>query len=133
MPVVDRSPRRRRRDRIPAFASLSFLAGSPSSAAMDDDLPICPLCLRPIPPGARQSLHHLVPKLRGGKGGPTVLMHQICHSEIHATLTETELARDYDTPEKLRAHPRLARFAAWIAKRPPTHHARSRRSLRRSR
>ncbi|ABV91801.1 hypothetical protein Dshi_0052 [Dinoroseobacter shibae DFL 12 = DSM 16493] len=43
-----------------------------------DAPPLCPLCDRPIPPGAPQSLHHLVPKLRGGKGGPTVLLHQIC-------------------------------------------------------
>ncbi|MBF9029533.1 HNH endonuclease [Rhodobacterales bacterium HKCCE3408] len=87
--------------------------------------PICPLCLRPIPPEARQSLHHLVPKLRGGKGGPTVLMHQICHNEIHATLTEAELARDYATPEALRAHPRLAKFAAWVSKRPPGFHSKT--------
>ena len=40
--------------------------------------PICPLCLRPIPPGARQSLHHLIPRLRGGKGGTVVRLHQIC-------------------------------------------------------
>jgi hypothetical protein len=81
--------------------------------------PICPLCLRPIPPGAPQSLHHLVPRLKGGKGGPTVLMHHICHKEIHATLSEADLARDWNTPEALRGHPRLAKFAAWVAKRPP--------------
>ncbi|VVT19858.1 conserved hypothetical protein [Roseovarius sp. EC-SD190] len=34
--------------------------------------------MRPIPPEARQSLHHLVPKLKGGKGGPVVRLHQIC-------------------------------------------------------
>jgi len=45
---------------------------------MDPEPPTCPLCLRPIPPGVPQSLHHLIPKLRGGKGGPTVLLHQIC-------------------------------------------------------
>lgn len=86
---------------------------------MDDAAPICPLCLRPIPPGVPQSLHHLVPKLRGGKNGETVLLHQICHSEIHATLSETELARHYATIAALRAHPRLAKFIAWVAKRPP--------------
>ena len=80
--------------------------------------PICPLCLRPIPSDVPQSLHHLVPKLKGGKGGPTVLMHHICHKEVHATLTEAELARAYSTPETLREHPHLARFAAWVAKRP---------------
>ena len=34
--------------------------------------PTCPLCLRPIPPDVPQSLHHLVPRLKGGKGGPVV-------------------------------------------------------------
>ena len=81
--------------------------------------PFCPLCLRPIPADTAQSVHHLIPKLKGGKGGPTVLLHHICHREIHATLTEAELARDFHTPEALRAHPRLAKFLKWVAKRPP--------------
>ncbi|WP_116085795.1 HNH endonuclease [Tropicimonas sp. IMCC34011] len=85
--------------------------------------PICPLCLRPIPPGVRQSRHHLVPRLRGGKGGETVLLHQICHSTIHAHLSETDLARSYATPEALRAHPEIGRFAAWVARRPPDFYA----------
>lgn len=87
--------------------------------------PICPLCRRPIPPGAKQSQHHLIPKLKGGKGGETVLLHQICHNEIHATLTEAELARDYATIEALRAHPRLEKFVTWIAKRPPELHSKT--------
>lgn len=86
--------------------------------AMEDD-PICPLCGRPIPQGAPASQHHLVPKLKGGKRGETVLLHAICHKEIHAACTEAELAREFNTIEALRAHPRLARFVAWVAKRPP--------------
>jgi len=80
---------------------------------------LCALCLRPIPAGVPQSLHHLVPRSKGGRGGPTVLLHHLCHKEIHAALSEGELARDFATPERLRAHPRLARFAAWVARRPP--------------
>ncbi|WP_372886983.1 HNH endonuclease signature motif containing protein [Shimia sp.] len=85
--------------------------------------PICPLCQRPIPPAARQSRHHLIPRLKGGKTGPQVLLHQICHNQIHATLTEAELARDFATIEALRSHPELAGFIRWIAKRPADFHA----------
>ncbi|WP_146347057.1 HNH endonuclease [Falsiphaeobacter marinintestinus] len=81
--------------------------------------PICPLCDRPIPSDVKQSQHHLIPKLKGGKGGPTVLLHHICHREIHATLTEAELAREFSTVDALRLHPRLAKFIAWVKKRPP--------------
>lgn len=84
-----------------------------------EDAPTCPLCGRPIPPAAPQSRHHLVPRLRGGKGGAVVLLHTICHKEIHAVLTEAELARGFNTVEALRAHPRLAKFIRWVAKRPP--------------
>ena len=66
-----------------------------------------------------------MPKLKGGKGGATVLLHQICHNEIHATLTEAELARDFSTITALRAHPRLAKFIAWVAKRPPDFHSKT--------
>ena len=90
-----------------------------------DKAPICPLCRRPIPPDAKQSLHHLIPRLRGGKGGPTVLLHQICHNEIHATLTETELARSYNTIDALRTHQRLEKFISWVSKRPPEFHSRT--------
>lgn len=91
----------------------------------NDEAPTCPLCGRPIPVEAKQSLHHLVPKLKGGKGGPVVLLHQICHNEIHATLTEAELARDYATVEALRAHPRLQKFIRWVSRRPPGFHSKT--------
>lgn len=71
--------------------------------------------------------------MKGGKRGPTVRLHAICHNEIHATLTEAELARAFDTPEKLRANPRLARFVEWVADKDPAFHARSVKSQRRRR
>ena len=81
-------------------------------------LPVCPLCLREIPPGVPQSLHHLIPKLKGGKNGPTILVHHICHKEIHAALSEGELAKKFNSIETLKAHPRLSKFFDWVAKRP---------------
>ena len=85
----------------------------------DMDDPICPLCLRSIPANVAQSKHHLTPKLKGGKTGETVLLHHICHKEIHASLTEAELARDYHSIDALRQHPRIAKFINWIKNGPP--------------
>jgi len=107
------------------FRARSLARDREEDQAITEDPPACPLSGRPIPPEARQSLHHLVPKLQGGKGGPTVLLHQICHNEIHATLTEAELARDYATIEALRGHPRLAKFIRWVRRRPPGFHSAS--------
>jgi len=92
--------------------------------------PLCPLCGRPIPADAPQSRHHLVPRLKGGRDGETALMHAICHHEIHAVLTEAELARDYATAEALRVHPKLARFIAWVRDKPPGFRARTRANHR---
>ena len=92
---------------------------------MTSDRPqTCALCDRPIPTDTPQSRHHLVPKLKGGKSGETVLLNHICHKEIHAALSEADLARHYATIAALKAHPRLAKFIAWIAKRPPAFNSR---------
>lgn len=91
------------------------------------NVPLCPLCGRPIPPDVQQSLHHLIPRAKGGKAGPVVLLHHICHKEIHAALSEAELARRYNSIEALLTHPRIARFAEWVARRPPGFLSRARR------
>ena len=93
--------------------------------------PICPLCDRPLPPGPATDWHHLVPRSHGGTA--QVQLHRICHAAIHATLSEAELARDYADIAALRAHPGLARFIAWVAKRPPDYVDRSRWSRERRR
>jgi 5-methylcytosine-specific restriction protein A len=102
-------------------------------AALPDAVPdeICGLCSRPIPPGARASRHHLVPKLKGGARLGTVRLHQVCHSAIHARYSEAELARRLCDVESLRAEPEIARFLDWVATKPPDFHAPTRMSARR--
>ncbi len=99
---------------------------SASAAAATDDL--CPLCDRPIPPGARASRHHLVPRLKGGTHLGTARLHQICHSAIHARFTEAELARRLSDIESLRADPEIARFLTWVRTKPDDFHAPTRRA-----
>ncbi|MEO0417004.1 MAG: HNH endonuclease [Verrucomicrobiota bacterium] len=88
---------------------------------------MCPLCGRPIPPNM-ESKHHLIPKLKGGKHGPTAVIHIICHSKIHSLFTEAELARNYSTIAALQQHEEMARFIRWVSKRPPEYRSRNFRS-----
>ena len=88
----------------------------------------CALCSRLIPAGARSSLHHLVPKLKGGAHLGTVRLHQVCHSAIHARYTEAEIARRLPDPAALREDPELARFVAWVRTKPDDFHAPTRRA-----
>jgi hypothetical protein len=99
-------------------------------SAIDSPLPdalICPLCERPIP-DALKDAHHLVPKSRGGTD--TEYMHRICHRQIHALLTETELARQYNTVEALLSHPEIASFVSWIRRKPADFSEPARKSRR---
>lgn len=49
-----------------------------------------------------------------------------CHDHIHAVLSEKELAAVYATREALVGHPEIARFVAWIRRRPADLKPRSR-------
>ncbi len=90
-----------------------------------ENWPICPLCERPIPP-AQQDAHHLIPKSRGGRD--TQVMHRICHRQIHALFTETQLARQYSTAEALLAVPAMQKFVEWIRSKPLDYYSRSYKS-----
>lgn len=104
-------------------------ASRPAAAALASAAAevVCPLCDRPIPPAQRDA-HHLVPKSRGGV--TTVLLHRICHRQLHALLTEDELAREFHRLDALRAHPGMSKFLAWVQGKPPDFYERTRKSAR---
>ena len=76
---------------------------------------ICPICERVIP-SSQKDAHHLVPKSKGGRA--TEYLHRICHRQIHALFTETELAKSLNTAESLKAEPDMQRFVSWVRKKP---------------
>lgn len=122
----------------PSGRRVEVAIAAAEAAAAQRQPPICPLCGRPIPPEAKSSRHHLVPRLKGGTHKGTVRLHQICHSAIHARFSEAELARHLNDIEALRTDPEIAQFLAWIQDKPPTFHAptrmtRQRREARRER
>lgn len=86
----------------------------------------CPICNREIAPPA--NLHHLIPVSRGGGGTPTVLLHQVCHNKIHSLFTEKELARNFNTIEKLLANEDMQQFIRFIRKQRLSYYDRNKRS-----
>ena len=48
----------------------------------------------------------------------TAWLHRVCHRQIHALLTETELARQYATVEALLQHAGLRAFLDWVKTKP---------------
>lgn len=61
--------------------------------------------------------HHFVPRSEGGRVAEP--LHRVCHRKLHSLWTERELATLYNTPEAIRAHPEIARFVAWLRRKPP--------------
>lgn len=88
---------------------------------------ICPLCERRIPKSQRDE-HHLIPKSHGGRH--TAVLHRICHRQIHAIFTETELARQYSTVEELKAQAEMVGFIEWVRLKPDDFFERTRKSRR---
>ncbi len=88
---------------------------------------ICPLCDREIP-DSQKDAHHLVPKSKGGK--ETEFMHRICHKQVHALFTETELAFNLNSAEALRADPELQKFITWVKSKPDDFYEKTRKSGR---
>jgi len=110
--------------RIKRKAVLAQLEAIPLQASKDV---ICPLCERNIPRLQRDA-HHLIPKSH--KGTQTVVLHRICHRQIHALFTETELAREFNHLDALRRHEEMTRFINWVKDKPDDFFERSRKSQR---
>lgn len=81
-----------------------------------EDIELCALCGRPLAKSFNK--HHLIPKSRGGKHTPTVLLHKICHDKIHSVLSEKELKRYYHTIERIKQVEEIDNFITWVRKKP---------------
>lgn len=88
---------------------------------------ICPICEREIP-SAQMDAHHLIPRSKGGK--ETQYLHRICHRQIHALFTETELAKRLNSADAIRQHPQMHRFIEWVKNKPDGFYERVAKSSR---
>lgn len=93
----------------------------------NDMLVASPLCGRNIPKAQRDA-HHLIPKSH--RGTEIVVLHRICHRQIHALFTETELARHFNSVDALKSHEEMSRFIGGVKQKPDNFFERSRKSHR---
>jgi 5-methylcytosine-specific restriction endonuclease McrA len=88
---------------------------------------VCELCGRCVRELTR---HHLIPQTRHKNRrnkrdfGREEVRHRIallcrpCHRHVHATIDNKRLEREFNTVEALASHPEIARFVAWIRRKP---------------
>lgn len=87
---------------------------------------VCELCGRLV---ERRTRHHLIPRSRHRKKRArrtftreqlqsVALLCPACHRQIHKTLTEKELEREYNSVAALRAQPEIEKFVRWIEDKP---------------
>ena len=74
----------------------------------------CPICGSDMIEGQSVDEHHLVPRSKKGKDKEPV--HVVCHRKLHSSIPETEMASYWNTWERLREHPEVARFIPWVRK-----------------
>lgn len=87
----------------------------------------CAICGRAVP----TTRHHLVPRCLHGRlrkrrrGGheerdlsATIALCRACHSTLHQTFSEKELAEFCDSLEKILADARMARWRDWLSSKP---------------
>jgi len=88
----------------------------------------CALCAREVP---TLTAHHLIPRTRHRSKAMRkrfsleemrtrlAMLCPACHKQVHAVLSEKELAASYHSIDALLDHPDIARFVARVATRPP--------------
>jgi len=78
-----------------------------------DEATECELCQREVD---RYTVHHLVPRARGGRFGPKAKLCPTCHRQLHAMFTEATLAEELNSIALLRANPQVNSYLRWVRK-----------------
>ncbi|MDQ0209011.1 HNH endonuclease [Alkalicoccobacillus murimartini] len=75
----------------------------------------CELCLREE---VERTVHHLIPRQKGGAHLEKAMLCIPCHKQIHALYSNAELALRLSSIEQLQRDEAIRRFIKWIRKQP---------------
>ena len=70
----------------------------------------CELCARDA---ERYTVHHLVPRAKGGRFGPKAKLCPTCHRQLHALFSETTLAKELHSIDLIRANLQMSEYLRW--------------------
>ena len=73
----------------------------------------CELCRREVD---RYTVHHLVPRAKGGLYGPTANLCPTCHRQLHALFSEATLAQELNSIPLLQANSQVHSYLKWVRK-----------------
>ena len=73
----------------------------------------CELCRREV---ESYTVHHLVPRAKGGRFGPTARLCPTCHRQLHALFSEATLAQELNSIDRLQANPQVHHYLRWVRK-----------------
>ena len=74
---------------------------------------VCELCLRQ---SNSYTVHHLIPRSRGGRFGPKARLCPTCHRQLHALFSEATLGRELSSIEQIRTNSEMANYLNWVRK-----------------
>lgn len=72
---------------------------------------VCALCGRVV---LYLTRHHLVPREEGGRYGATAELCQPCHSTLHLTFSNRDLATTYNSIPALQEAEALQKYLRWV-------------------
>ena len=101
----------------PRRSGLAAVAAGAPGHRDGDSLPakdgstVCELCRREMD---RYTVHHLVPRAKGGRFGPTAKLCSTCHRQLHAFFSEATLAQELHSIPLLRANSQVNSYLKWV-------------------
>ena len=77
----------------------------------------CQICDRDTPENFLEK-HHLTPKAKHGAKLDTIFVCCNCGDQLHQLFTNKELAKTYNTLEKILANEKIIKWIKWIQNKP---------------
>lgn len=77
----------------------------------------CSICQRDTPEEFLEK-HHLVPRSKHGSNIPGIIVCSSCGDQLHQLFTNKQLAKEYNTIEKLLSSEKIQTWIKWIQNKP---------------